>query len=100
MDFNFENELGLTSIWIDIYYDPGLQMITGKPKDRIIVSKGCPFLMMLHSVFVEYPEIYDRYPPGTLGLTLNGVSPDDFATLEEDDKVCFTVLKNAYSMFQ
>ncbi|HSW98084.1 MAG TPA: hypothetical protein VLF89_09735 [Candidatus Saccharimonadales bacterium] len=76
-----------TSIQVTAFYDKAIQKITGTKSDPIIVSKGMTFLMLLFNIFASYPEIEKKYPPGKLGLLLNGKPPTDFDILQDGDKV-------------
>ena len=78
-------------IKIQIAYDKELQKITGVESEEAIVSEGLSFLLMLKTIFDSYPEIPKLYPPGTMGLLLNGKSPTDFDILEDGDKIKLSV---------
>ena len=88
------NEPDLTPIWVDIYYDHRLQSIIGMAKDRAMVNRGCPFAFILECLFVDFPEIEQRYPPGALGFTLNRRSPDVFEKLKDGDQIHFMIFDN------
>ncbi len=75
---------------IKILYDETLQKITGKKEEEAIVSEGIPFMIFLGTIFSSYPAIELKYPPGTLGFTVNGRPPSDFEILEDGDEVFFT----------
>ncbi|RJQ25469.1 hypothetical protein C4577_05605 [Candidatus Parcubacteria bacterium] len=75
------------SITITLIYDSAVQKITNTPSEPSIVNEGMPFIMLLYFVFQSYPEIQEKYPPGTLGLLLNGKPPTDFDILQDGDKV-------------
>ena len=53
-------------IKIKIFYDKALQAITGKAEEEMLASEGVPFMFILSSIFVSYPEIEKKYPPGVL----------------------------------
>ena len=84
-------DVDLAPAWVDIYYDLTLQQITGHFRERSMVNRGCPFIFVLQSVLMSYPEIEKQFPPGVLGFTLNGVSPGMMDALKEGDRVCFVV---------
>lgn len=90
------HEADLTPIWITIYYDTALQMITGTAKDRSMVNNGCPFGFILESLLISYSEIGKRYAPGVLGFTLNGQPPDPSTPLRDGDLLCFEVYKDGH----
>lgn len=70
---------------ITILYDQNLAKITGKRKETAVVNEGVNFLFFLLTIFQSYPKIQDQYPPGTLGLRVNGQPPNDFTTLKNGD---------------
>jgi hypothetical protein len=70
---------------ITILYDQNLAKITSKRKETAVVNEGINFLFFLQTIFEAYPEIQDQYPPGTLGLLVNGQPPNDFTTLKNGD---------------
>lgn len=59
--------------------------------EEAIVSEGLSFLLMLKTIFDSYPEIPKIYPPGSMGLLLNGRMPTDFDILEDGDKIKLSV---------
>jgi len=81
-------------IKIKIFYDKALQAITGKAEEEMLASEGVPFMFILSSIFVSYPEIEKKYPPGVLGFTVNGRPPEDFSILEDGDEIAFVVVEN------
>ena len=76
---------------IKISYDETLQEITGRSEEEAIISEGMSFILFLGTIFSSYPAIELKYPPGTLGFTVNGQPPDDFDALENGDEISFTV---------
>lgn len=78
-------------IKIQIFYDRELRKITGVESEEAIVSEGLSFLLMLKTIFDSYPEIPRLYPPGSMGLMLNGRMPTDFDILEDGDKIKLSV---------
>lgn len=89
--FALPEEADLTPIWITIFYDPALQLITGKAKAQAMVNRGCPFGFILTCLLMDYPQIERLYPPGVLGFTLNGQPPEMSAPLADGDQLCFMV---------
>lgn len=85
-------------ISVTVCYDEKLEKITGKRREIVVVSKGMPFILLLHTIFSSYPEIQKMYPPGTLGLLVSGKLPTDFSILVEGDIVelfaSFSINKN------
>lgn len=74
-------------ILVSIYYCKKLQKITGKSREFVVTSKNIPFLFFLNIIFTSYPLIMQTYPPGTIGLLLNGCPPQDYSLLENNDVV-------------
>ena len=91
MKYIGSKEPDLSPIWITVYYDSKLQLITGMPEERIMINQGCPFIFILQSIFMSYKEIQKKYPPGILGFTLNGEPPNPGTLLNEGDSVCLAV---------
>ncbi len=81
-------------IIITVYYCKKLQVITGKSEEAVIVNNNFPFLYFLHIVLTSYPLIQQMYPPGTIGLLLNGRPPQDYSLLENNDAVKLWVVSN------
>lgn len=77
-------------IKVIVRYDSELQNITGSGAQQMIISEGAPFLYLLMNVFSAYPEIEEKYPPGTLGITINGIPPRDHAVLLDGDTIDFS----------
>ena len=78
-------------ITLTIRFDRELQKITSKEEHPAIINEGAPFSFLLMSVFAEYPEIENKYPPGTLGFTINGEPPKLYSPLFDGDVVSFFV---------
>ena len=85
------HEPDLEPIWITIVYDPAIRRITRKAIERTMCNRGCPFLFILNSVFVEYPAISRKYAPGFLGFTVNGEPPASDRPMSHGDIVEFVV---------
>ena len=67
---------------VRVTYDRTVQEVTGRPEDPLFLSDGCPFVMVLQSVFDQHPTLAMQFPPGMLGFTLNGRPP------APDSRVC------------
>lgn len=80
------------SINITISFDKKLQEITGKPEFTTIASQNAPFIFILDSVFSEYPEIMEKYKPGQLGFSVNGLPPKEYSPLLDGDVIHFQVM--------
>ncbi|MEK9182106.1 MAG: hypothetical protein AAB781_00780 [Patescibacteria group bacterium] len=78
------------SIRIVVRYDKELQKITRKPECPVIMSEGSTFVYLLMNIFMEYPNIERRYPPGTLGFSINGISPKTYTPLFDGDLIDFS----------
>lgn len=79
----------LEIINVKVRYGKKLRRITGKKKEIIQVEKGLPFEFFLNIIFQEYPEIQERFPPGTLGFAVNKRPPSEFIPLKNGDVVEF-----------
>lgn len=89
MFFDKYCEPDLTPIRITILYDAQLQTLTGTSHDSAMASRGCPFGSILRCLLTDFPEIYERFPPGVLGFTLNGKPPKFFEPLKDGDVIHF-----------
>lgn len=78
-------------IKVRIIYDKTLSKITGVNEEETIVSEGLIFILFLKFIFDSYPEITRKYPPGSLGLLLNGHAPTDYDVLKDKDEVSLMV---------
>lgn len=74
---------------ITIQYDKELTKITGRKTEESVVSEGLPFIMFLDFLFKTYPEIEQKFPPGSLAFLLNGVAPSENIILSDGDKISF-----------
>ena len=81
----------MQSITIIVKYAPVLECITGKSEEKMVVNEGILFLMFLHFVFTSYPKLMERYAPGVLGFTINGIPPKNSTILQDKDVVVFKV---------
>ena len=82
-------------IHLKICYDLSLQKITGKALVDTVISNGSTFSYLLMNIFMEHPEIEIYYPPGTLGMTINGIPPKLDSPLSEGDMVELTVVTHS-----
>lgn len=78
---------------IMIFHDNYLERTTGIPFEEAMVLEDFTFADFLHSLFVSYPEIPKRVPPGKLGFLLNGIKPETFNTLKDGDRVDLVVME-------
>lgn len=78
-------------IKVQIVYDGELQKITGVEHEEALVSEGINFVMFLKFIFDSYPDIPKLYPPGSIGLKLNGKPPTEFEILNGGDKIELSV---------
>lgn len=79
------------SIQITYVYDKKIQKITGTKEETAIISKNMPFVMLLFTLFQSYPEIEQKYPPGKLGMTVNGKPPQEYDPMQDGDIVSLAV---------
>ena len=77
---------------IHIRFDGELQKITKMEGFSMMISEGASFIFLLQSIFMEYPKIEKKYPPGVLGFSINGIPPRDYAMLFDGDTVDFCVV--------
>ncbi|MBU4481794.1 hypothetical protein KKH59_05830, partial [Patescibacteria group bacterium] len=77
---------------ITIFYDATLEKITGISFEETMVQEDFTFADFLHSLFVSYPEIPKRMPPGKLGFWLNGRRPQTFDVIGDGDRVELVVM--------
>ncbi len=78
-------------IQITILFDEELTRITKEKESSMILSEGSTFVYLLHNIFMTYPEIEEKYPPGKLGFEINNVSPQINSPLFDGDVVSFSV---------
>ncbi len=76
---------------IEVHYDKKLQEITGVAFEPVVISEGAVFMYLLHNIFMAHPGIAETYPPGALGLAVNGIPPREYSPLRDGDKVTLTV---------
>ena len=79
----------LQPIKIKIFYDSGLEEITGKDFEEAVASEGINFATQLYFIFSSYPEIQKEFPPGKLGFLLNGRKPKQDDILKDGDEIKF-----------
>lgn len=75
------------SIAIRITYDETIQEFTNVAEDISYASPGAPFLMVFNSILFEHPEIQKNFPPGVLGIELNGGRPDVDTMMQDGDRI-------------
>jgi hypothetical protein len=78
-------------ITITVKFDDALQELTAIAEHPVVMSEGSNFSFLLMSIFSEYPDIEEKYPPGALGFTINGVSPKPYSPLFDGDIVSFSI---------
>ena len=81
-------------IALTITYDSVLQEITGLPDHPVVLDEGKTFADLMNGVRSTFPEIFEKYPPGVLGFTVNGVPPSDvdvFSSIDDGDVISFVV---------
>ena len=76
-------------ISVTVRYDAILQEITGTPSESVVMSSGSTFVNLLMNVFMARPGIQEKYPPGTLGLMVNGAPPRPYHLLSDGDIIDF-----------
>ncbi len=84
--------LMLELINITVRYDKQLQLITEVAEHPCMMGKGSTFAWLLECIFIEYPEIQEKYPPGVLYFSVNGVAPKTYSALFDGDEVFFGIV--------
>ena len=79
---------------LTLQYDSALERITGCAEEPMFMGEGGTFLYLLQSVFAAYPEMERRYPPGTIGFTINGIPPRVHSPLFDGDIISFSVCRS------
>ena len=72
---------------VTVIYNQTLQVITGKPVDTPVISPGCPLEVVLHSIFVEYPQMGKIFPPGKIRILVNRTLPFSMQPLSNGDRI-------------
>jgi hypothetical protein len=91
----FLNKVGsmpnmLKPLRVEIFYDAKLQEITGVASEPMLISEGATFSYLLQNVFMAHPKIIETYPPGAIGIVVNGYPPKTYSPIFDGDKVEFT----------
>jgi hypothetical protein len=90
---NLERISGMPKgITVHLEFDVRLQKITGNKGHDIFMSEGATFGFLLRNIFMDYPQIEKKYPPGALGFTINGTPPKTYTPIFEGDTVYFSAL--------
>lgn len=79
------------SINIIVKYDKELEEITGTKESTVMMSGGATLMYLLQNIFMAHSEIEEKYPPGTIGISINGIPPTTNALLMDGDIVTFSV---------
>ena len=82
------------AIHIVARYDKELQNITGKAEHPVYMSEGSTFVYLLQNIFIEYPEIEEKYPPGVLAFAINDRMPKPHTPLLDGDIVEFSIFNS------
>jgi hypothetical protein len=73
---------------ITVHYDHSLREITGKYKETCYLSATKqPFLFLLQALLTTYPKIETNYPPGKLGIYINGEAPTVDTIMKSGDSL-------------
>jgi len=80
-----------TPINIEVRYDETLQKMTGTASEPVTMSEGATFAYLMQNIFMAHPDIPEKYPPGTLGMDINGHPPRPHSPLFDGDVVSFVV---------
>jgi len=79
------------SISVIVQYDKELEKITGTKEGTVMMSEGSTLMYLLQNIFIAQPDIEEKYPPGTLGFSINGIPPTTNSLLMDGDTVAFSV---------
>lgn len=85
-------------ISVTLHLSPELADITGFEHGEICASEDASFFFFLRCLFMDYPEIEQRYPPGVLAFDINGAIPKTDTVLKEGDRLSFWADLNGFSM--
>ncbi len=81
-------------IRINVRYDKTLQKITNTESEPILMSEWSTVTYLLQNIFMAYPEIEEKYPPGALSILINDVPPKvPTSPLFDGDTVDLSILK-------
>ncbi len=80
-------------ISVTVTYSLALQEITGKAMESMAVAAGTSFMYFLLDIFESYPEIQNRYPPGTVGMLVNDEPPTEDYVMRSGDTLTLQILR-------
>ena len=86
----------MEGISVTVTYSLALQAITGKAMESMTVAEGTPFMHFLLDIFEAYPEIQNRYPPGTVGMLVNDEPPTEDYEMRSGDTLTLQILRPEY----
>lgn len=76
-------------ITVRVYFHGEIETTIGTSHMPVVLSPNLTIEMLLYFLFESYPELQKRYPPGTLGFTINRVRPTERQALMNNDKIDF-----------
>jgi len=76
---------------IIVKYDKELEKIIGTKEYSVMMSEGSTLMYLLQNIFMAHPEIEEKHPPGTIGISINGILSTTNALLMDGDTVTFSV---------
>jgi hypothetical protein len=82
------------TVVVYLEFDAILQKITGTAKEKIVLSEGTPFIMLLDAVLETYSHITNTYAISSLGFSINGEIPEPDDMLRNDDTITLLVTEN------
>jgi hypothetical protein len=80
-------------VTVRLKYDEALARLTGQREEDLTLPRGQSFTAVLLFLLDAYPEIEERYPPGRLGILLDGQAPGPLDRIERDAVVEFTAVE-------
>lgn len=80
-----------TAANVTIRFDERIGAVIGLREEPCVVRRGSLFIFALLWLFKLHPGLDRAFPPGALGLQINGTPPGDATTLENGDLIEFFV---------
>lgn len=84
----------LEVITVTVELDSELQKIIKLKTFDSPSSKNILFVEFLYFFFKSYPEITKKYPPETIGMTINGGVPTTSTVMQDGDILSLRVVEN------
>lgn len=91
--------LGQSTITINTYFHGEIKTTIGTSHMPVVLSPNSTIEIFLYFLFESYPELENKFPPGTLGFTVNQVRPTEEQTLLNNDKIDFYYYPPKFSQY-